>query len=102
MLRGAAYLLLVAGLLACSSRNVLEPSDAAPANPRDISNVQNAVPRVEPRSRYGNPASYVVYGKRYYTLKSAQATGKPGMPPGMAPNFMAGAPPVESRMTCTP
>ncbi len=71
LIRGAAYLLLVAGLLACSSRNVLEPRDAAPANPRDVSNVQNAVPRLEPRSRYGNPASYVVYGKRYYTLKTS-------------------------------
>jgi len=26
------------------------------------------VPKVEPRSRYGNPSSYVVFGKRYYTL----------------------------------
>ncbi len=31
----------------------------------------DAVPRVEPRSRYGNPDSYVVYGKRYYTRASA-------------------------------
>ena len=26
------------------------------------------VPKVEPRSRYGNPSSYVVFGKRYYTF----------------------------------
>ena len=71
LLRGIAYLLLAAGLLACSSQHVFEPRDAAPANPRDVSHVQNAVPRVEPLSRYGNPASYVVYGKRYYTLSSS-------------------------------
>ena len=71
LLRTMAYFLLVVGLLACSSRNVFEPRDAAPANPRDVSHVQNAIPRVEPLSRYGNPASYVVYGKRYYTLNSS-------------------------------
>lgn len=32
----------------------------------------DAVPRSEPLSRYGNPTSYVVKGRRYYTLKSAQ------------------------------
>ena len=71
LIRGIACLLLVAGLLSCSSRNVFEARDAAPANPRDVSHVQNAVPRIEPLSRYGNPASYVVYGKRYYTLGSS-------------------------------
>ncbi|MGE0482951.1 MAG: septal ring lytic transglycosylase RlpA family protein [Gammaproteobacteria bacterium] len=30
-----------------------------------------AIPRTEPLSKYGNPESYVVFGKRYYTLKSA-------------------------------
>lgn len=29
------------------------------------------IPRVEPRSKYGNPSSYVVFGKRYYTLPSS-------------------------------
>lgn len=29
------------------------------------------IPKVEPRSRYGNPKSYVVFGKRYYTLPSS-------------------------------
>ncbi len=31
----------------------------------------DATPRAEPRSKYGNPESYEVFGKRYYTLKSA-------------------------------
>jgi len=30
------------------------------------------VPRVEPLSKYGNPSSYVVFGKTYYTLPSSQ------------------------------
>lgn len=39
-----------------------------PGEHRDVSRVPDAVPRVEPRSRGGNPQSYVVFGKRYYTL----------------------------------
>ncbi len=45
--------------------------DSAPAHPVDVSNVANAIPRVEPHSRYGNPASYVVFGQRYYVKKSS-------------------------------
>jgi len=46
--------------------------DSAPAHPVDVSNVANAIPRVEPHSRYGNPASYVVFGQRYYVKKSSR------------------------------
>lgn len=45
--------------------------DSAPAHPVDVSNVANAIPRVEPHSRYGNPESYVVFGKRYHVKKSS-------------------------------
>ena len=34
--------------------------------------IPNATPRVEPLSKYGNPKSYVVFGKTYYTLPSSQ------------------------------
>ena len=55
-------------LTACSTGPEL---DRAPARPKDVSSVPDAVPRAEPKSRYGNPESYVVFGKRYYTLDSA-------------------------------
>jgi rare lipoprotein A len=38
----------------------------------DLDNISEPVPRVEPRSRSGNPASYVVFGKRYHTLQSSE------------------------------
>ena len=38
----------------------------------DPNNIPDAVPGDEPRSRYGNPASYEVFGKRYYTLRSSK------------------------------
>lgn len=65
---------LVAALLsACSQKAVFQSStDGPPARPRDVSSTPDAVPRQEPPSRYGNPASYEVFGQRYYVLASAQ------------------------------
>jgi rare lipoprotein A len=43
-----------------------------PGEPRDVSRVPDAVPRVEPLSRGGNPESYVVFGDRYYPLRDSK------------------------------
>jgi rare lipoprotein A len=43
--------------------------DSAPGQHIDVSTVKDAIPRAEPFSRYGNPSSYVVQGRRYHTLK---------------------------------
>lgn len=45
--------------------------DGAPSRAPDIASIPDAVPRAEPRSKYGNPAHYEVFGQRYYTLASA-------------------------------
>lgn len=66
-------------ITACTTKGPLEPADDAPPNPRDVSGIPNAVPRNEPLSRYGNPASYVVYGKRYHTLSSSKGYKEQGM-----------------------
>jgi rare lipoprotein A len=42
--------------------------DSAPSNPIDVSQVPDAVPRLEERSKYGNPPSYTVNRQRYYVL----------------------------------
>ena len=73
-LRLAGLLFITACFTACSTRGPLESSDDAPLNPRDVSAIPNAVPRHEPLSRYGNPVSYVVYGKRYYARPVANLT----------------------------
>ena len=39
--------------------------------PRDLAAIPDAVPKVEPRSRYGNPTSYVVFGKRYQVMPTS-------------------------------
>jgi len=64
-------LLLTAWLAGCSAPGPVDNGDYPPPQPRDISGIGNAVPRLEAPSRYGNPASYVVNGKRYYTLSSS-------------------------------
>ena len=51
---------------------VIAPGDAAPDKQVDVSTIPNAVPKNEPKSRYGNPESYVVVGKRYYVLDSSK------------------------------
>lgn len=45
----------------------------------DAGNVKDAVPRVEPRSKYGNPRSYVVFGKRYHTRDSSKGFVERGL-----------------------
>ena len=39
--------------------------DGPPRARIDVSQIQNPTPRQEPKSRYGNPPSYVIAGKRY-------------------------------------
>lgn len=56
-------------LVACSS--VGDKQDSAPKSAPDVANIPNAVPRDEPRSKYGNPAHYDVFGKRYYTMNDS-------------------------------
>ncbi|WP_372831268.1 septal ring lytic transglycosylase RlpA family protein [Pontibacterium sp.] len=46
--------------------------DHGPSQAVDVSHVKDAVPRAEPKSRGGNKSPYVVFGKRYYILDSAQ------------------------------
>ncbi len=59
------------GSLPTGDSNFFSRQDSAPAHAVDVSNVANAVPRIEPHSRYGNPESYVVFGKRYHVKKSS-------------------------------
>lgn len=64
-------LVLASLLSACGGSAIIyENGDSAPSQHRDLSNVPDATPKIEPRSRYGNPKSYVVRGKRYYVKDS--------------------------------
>ncbi len=64
-------------VLAACGRGAVE--DGYPTESVDVSTVPDAVPRVEPKSRYGNPPSYVVLGKRYYTLDRSDGYSERGV-----------------------
>jgi rare lipoprotein A len=88
------------GLSACFStppRNVpAAPAVAPPAAAQpgtvpppqfDPDSVPDAVPRVEARSRYGNPPVYEVFGKRYYVLSSNRGYSERGVASWYGPGF---------------
>lgn len=61
-------------LSACAGVRVFHSKsdrDTAPTKNIDVTNIPDAVPKYEPKSRYGNPKSYVVFGKRYYVMESS-------------------------------
>lgn len=68
----SVFALLLSG---CSSKKSTSrysiKNDHGPSTPVDVSNVPDAVPKVEPRSRGGNKSTYSVFGKQYSVLDSS-------------------------------
>ena len=61
------------GLLlgACGTTPTHRP-DGPPRRGVDLGAIPDAIPRAEPRSRYGNPPAYTVFGKTYHVLDSSR------------------------------
>lgn len=55
------------------------PRDGAPAGAPGAADIADAVPVALPRSRYGNPEHYEVFGKRYHVLPSAEGYEQTGI-----------------------
>lgn len=70
-----APLLLGPLLNACGT---FSTQDGPPEHPINIGEIDDIKPKAEPLSKYGNPHSYVVAGKRYYVLKNADNYEKRG------------------------
>jgi rare lipoprotein A len=85
--------LCVAWITGCSiQRPAVEPKPdlrVPPPPPRELASIPDAVPRIEPRSRYGNPPSYVVFGKRYWLLPTAEGYFERGTASWYGPGFHA-------------
>jgi len=64
-------LLLLSTLLASCTH--VRRGDGPPKYDVDVSHIKNPVPKPEPLAKYGNMSSYKVFGKRYYTMKNANA-----------------------------
>ncbi len=74
------FILFVVLLLAgCSTTSHPPTKDGPPKHPINIHAIQDAQPKFEPYSKYGNPPSYVVFNRRYYTQKSAVAHKETGI-----------------------
>jgi len=58
-----------------------------PPAPAQGNYVPDAVPRVEPRSRYGNPPYYDAFGKRYYVLSTNIGYVERGVASWYGPGF---------------
>lgn len=95
--RLAAAALLAVFISGCSMRGTTPPATpatpvatrdtAVPPPPRDLAAIADAVPRAEPRSRYGNPPSYEVFGRRYVLLPTAVGHVERGMASWYGPGF---------------
>ena len=87
--------LLLAGCFSNPPQPVsaVAPPPATPTAPADMpgiarpDSVPDAVPRVEPRSRSGNPAFYDVFGRRYYVLSSSNGYVERGVASWYGPGF---------------
>jgi rare lipoprotein A len=71
---GLSPFLLLGLLSGCAATG-----DKATDNFSDSIYVADAMPKVEPKSKYGNPESYVVFGKRYYTKGSSKGYVERGL-----------------------
>jgi rare lipoprotein A len=63
------------------------PLPPPPPPPAGIDAIPDAVPRIEPRSTRGNPVSYVVFGKRYFVMASADGYRERGVASWYGPDF---------------
>jgi rare lipoprotein A len=81
---------LAAGALAgcfSAARREEAPPAPVPAPPPAVQSIPDAQPRVEPKSRYGNPPLYEVFGKRYYVLSSSANYVERGVASWYGPGF---------------
>jgi rare lipoprotein A len=83
-------LAVAVGLTACLStshppRYTVPPEAVTP--PPIPNSVPDAVPRIEPRARNGNPPFYHVFGKRYYVLSSGVGYWERGVASWYGPGF---------------
>ena len=73
---------------AASQRTPTAPVAVPPApTPGDIAALPDAVPRIEPRSRNGNPPFYTVLGRRYALLSTPEGYVERGVASWYGPGF---------------
>ena len=70
-----------------SACGLVPERDRQPSSGVGPASIPGPTPRAEPRSRHGNPRSYVVNGKQYFTLPSARGFVERGIASWYGPKF---------------
>ena len=65
-------------IASCANPYKTRPSPKQKPTTR-VDRSEKVIPRAEPKSKYGNPSSYVVFGRRYYVLPSSQGYKEQGI-----------------------
>jgi len=73
-------------LNACSTKISKQTAVVEPA-PEMVDTHGKVIPKNEPKSKYGNPTSYEVFGKRYYVLPSVKGYVEEGIASWYGPKF---------------
>jgi rare lipoprotein A len=82
------YFVILGGLLGLlSGCSGTDRRGESPNSDADFSNIPDAVPKVEPKSQFGNPESYVVFGRRYRTMDSSDGYVARGVASWYGPTF---------------
>jgi len=68
----SAVIFLSACTTTTKTTTTKEVQDGAPTYAVNVDFIPDAVPKVEPHSKYGNPKSYEVFGVRYYVQESSK------------------------------
>lgn len=89
---GGLTLAALIALTGCSSRPVSDGSDDSSGGyitprPLDPDSIVDAVPRAEPRSRYGNPDTYKVFGRNYRVMADGRDFVERGVASWYGPKF---------------
>ena len=87
--RGGLERLLQRAARVCAPPSAAQvpPQSAPPTPPAHLQDVPDAIPRFEPRSIYGNPPFYEVFGKRYYVMASSVGYVERGVASWYGPGF---------------
>lgn len=75
----AIMMIVVAPLSACVSLKSKTDVDGPPVFPRSVKHIPDAIPKMEAKSKYGNPDTYSVFGKTYRVLENHHGFEQTGM-----------------------
>jgi rare lipoprotein A len=71
---------LAISLLSCSGISSVDSErDSAPTDYVNVDEIPDAVPQPVQRTKYGNPPSYVVFGKRYHVMSKGEGYKERGI-----------------------